>query len=52
MAEEEPMLTSPPTQDVAAHVADYARFHPVVEVGRGRVLHRRPRLDVLIKAYW
>ena len=26
MAEEEPLLTSPPTHDVAVHVADYARF--------------------------
>jgi hypothetical protein len=26
MAEEEPLLTSPPTQDVAAHVRDYTRF--------------------------
>ena len=26
MAEEEPLLTSPPTQDMAAHVHDYDRF--------------------------
>ena len=26
MAEEEPLLVSPPTQDVVVHVADYARF--------------------------
>ena len=26
MAEEEPLLASPPTQDVAAHVRDYTRF--------------------------
>jgi hypothetical protein len=26
MAEEEPLLTSPPTQDVAVHVRDYTRF--------------------------
>jgi hypothetical protein len=26
MAEEEPLLVSPPTQDVAVHVRDYARF--------------------------
>lgn len=26
MAEEEPILVSPPTQDVAVHVRDYARF--------------------------
>jgi hypothetical protein len=26
MAEEEPLLVSPPTQDVAIHVRDYERF--------------------------
>lgn len=26
MAEEEPLLTSPPTQEAAAHVRDYTRF--------------------------
>ena len=26
MAKEEPLLTSPPTQDVAVHVRDYERF--------------------------
>jgi heme/copper-type cytochrome/quinol oxidase subunit 3 len=26
MAEEEPLLVSPPTQDVAVHVRDYKRF--------------------------
>ena len=26
MAEEEPLLTSPPTQDAAVHVRDYTRF--------------------------
>ena len=26
MAEEEPLLVNPPTQDVAAHVRDYTRF--------------------------
>jgi hypothetical protein len=26
MAEEEPLLTNPPTQEVAVHVRDYARF--------------------------
>ena len=26
MAEEEPLLTSPPSQDAAAHVRDYSRF--------------------------
>jgi len=26
MAEEEPLLASPPTQDMAVHVHDYTRF--------------------------
>ena len=26
MAEEEPLLTKPPTQDAAVHVRDYTRF--------------------------
>lgn len=26
MAEEEPLLTNPPTHDVAVHVEDYERF--------------------------
>lgn len=26
MAEEEPILTNPPTQEVARHVRDYSRF--------------------------
>ena len=26
MADDESILTSPPTQDVAVHVADYSRF--------------------------
>jgi hypothetical protein len=33
MAEEEPLLTSPPTQDVAAHVRDYARFTKMLKWG-------------------
>ena len=33
MAEEEPILTSPPTQDVAHHVADYASFTKLLKWG-------------------
>ena len=33
MAEEEPLLTSPPTQEVAAHVRDYARFTKMLKWG-------------------
>ncbi|HET9813729.1 MAG TPA: hypothetical protein VFP57_08760 [Sphingomicrobium sp.] len=31
MAEEEPLLTSPPTQDVAVHVRDYTRFTKILK---------------------
>ena len=33
MAEEEPILVSPPTQDVAVHVRDYARFTQLLKYG-------------------
>jgi len=33
MAEEEPLLVSPPTQDVAMHVRDYERFTKLFKWG-------------------
>lgn len=33
MAEEEPLLVSPPTQDVAVHVHDYMRFTKMFKWG-------------------
>jgi hypothetical protein len=33
MAEEEPILVSPPTQDVAVHVRDYMRFTQLLKWG-------------------
>ena len=33
MAEEESILTSPPTQDVAVHVCDYTRFTKLLKIG-------------------
>jgi hypothetical protein len=33
MAEEEPLLVSPPTQDVAVHVRDYVRFTKLLKWG-------------------
>ena len=33
MAEEEPILVSPPTQDVAIHVRDYMRFTRLLKYG-------------------
>ena len=33
MAEEEPLLVSPPTQDAAVHVHDYTRFTKIMKWG-------------------
>jgi hypothetical protein len=33
MAEEEPLLVDPPTQDVAMHVRDYSRFTKLLKWG-------------------
>ncbi len=33
MAEEEPILVNPPTQEMAHHVADYARFTMMLKWG-------------------
>jgi hypothetical protein len=33
MAEEEPLLVNPPTQDVAVHVRDYGRFTKLLKYG-------------------
>lgn len=33
MAEEEPLLVSPPNQDVAIHVRDYERFTKLLKWG-------------------
>ena len=33
MAEQEPLLTSPPTQDAAVHVRDYSRFTKMLKWG-------------------
>jgi hypothetical protein len=33
MAEEEPLLASPPTRDVAVHVDDYTRFTKMMKWG-------------------
>ena len=37
MADEEPLLTSPPTQDVAVHVARLRALHQAAEMGRGHL---------------
>ena len=33
MAEEEPILVSPPTHEMAHHVADYSRFTKILKWG-------------------
>lgn len=33
MADDESILTSPPTQDVAVHVRDYTRFTKLLKIG-------------------
>ena len=52
MAEEESLLVSPPTQDVAVHVRDYERFTKLMF--RGAIICLIIGLVSLlfIKAYW
>ena len=52
MAEEEPILTSPPTQDVAAHVADYSNFTRLLKWGAVVCFIVGLVWMLLIKAYW
>jgi len=52
MAEEEPILTSPPTQDVAAHVADYTNFTRLLKWGAVVCFIVGLVWMLLIKAYW
>ena len=46
MAEDESILTNPPTQDVAIHVRDYTRFTKLLKYGAlifesGRLIQQR-----------
>jgi hypothetical protein len=52
MAEEESLLASPPTQDVAAHVADYGRFTRLLKWGAVICLIVGLLSLMIIKAYW
>lgn len=52
MAEEEPLLTSPPTQDMAAHVNDYERFTKMMFRGAIVCLIVGILSLIFIKAYW
>lgn len=52
MAEEEPLLVSPPTQDVAVHVRDYERFTKLMFRGAITCLIVGIFSLIFIKAYW
>ena len=53
MAEnDESLLASPPTQDVAHHVADYANFTRMFKWGAVLFLIAGLLSMLLIKAYW
>lgn len=52
MAEEEPLLVSPPTQDAAAHVRDYVRFTKLLKWGAIGCLIIGLVWMLIVKAYW
>jgi len=52
MAEEEPLLVSPPTQDVAVHVRDYKRFAFMLKWGAIGCLIIGLLWTLIVKAYW
>jgi hypothetical protein len=52
MAEEEPLLVSPPTQDVAVHVSDYMRFTKLLKWGAIVCLIIGLVWLLIVKAYW
>ena len=52
MAKEEPILDSPPTQDMAAHVQDYAKFVMLLKWGAVVCLIVGLVWTMIVKAYW
>ena len=50
--DEEPLLATPPTQDVAHHVADYSNFIRLLKWGAIICLIVGIVWTVIIKAYW
>lgn len=52
MAEEEPLIASPPTQDVAVHVRDYERFTKMMFRGAIICLIIGLISLIVIKSYW
>ena len=52
MAEDESILASPPTQDVAVHVQDYTRFTKLLKWGAIICLVIGLVSLIVIKSYW
>ena len=52
MAEEESILASPPTQEMAHHVADYSRFIAMLKWGAIICLVLGLLSLIIIKSYW
>ena len=52
MAEEESLLVSPPTQDVAVHVDDYTRFTKMMKWGAIICLIIGLVSLLVIRSYW
>ena len=52
MAEEEPLLTNPPTQDMVHHVADYSNFTKLLKWGAVACLIIGLIWMLIVKAYW
>ena len=52
MAEEEPILVSPPTQDMAHHVDDYSNFTKLLKWGAIFCLIIGFLWLMLVRAYW
>lgn len=50
--DEEPILTSPPTHEVARHVEDYSRFTALLKWGAIVCLIIAVIAVMFIKAYW
>lgn len=52
MADDESILTNPPTQDVAVHVHDYANFTRLLKWGAVVCLIVGLVWLMIVKAYW
>jgi hypothetical protein len=52
MAEEEPLLVSPPTHEMAHHVADYSNFTKLLKWGAIICLIVGLLWVLIVKSYW